>query len=161
MNLMDKLERLVDLMTAHYDNAPAPTKGRGPEMSEPALASASAPAPAARRGRPKKVELEVELVAEPEGDPLMQDAPAPAKSRSPEMSEQDSLNTVRDLAVKYVKRWKMQQDGVTAFREMLSKEFRATKIDDLKHPQRVQLIERLKAEIAKGDVKASLAGAAH
>lgn len=87
-------------------------------------------------------------------------APAPAAAAAPtsaavlEPTEEDSLKEVRALAKTFVQRFQNQVDGIKAFRELIAATTGVARIDDLVHSQRLVVIAKAKAEIAKGKVAA-------
>lgn len=115
---------------------------------------AAAPAPAAPSkgpGRPKKAVAPAETAPTPA-------APAPAAAPERQattpptiLAAEDSLKEIRAVAKVYVQRYGNQADGLAAFRKIMSDKTGAGKIDDLKHEQRLVVIEAVKAELAKAD----------
>ena len=79
--------------------------------------------------------------------------PPPAAAGVLEPTEEDSLKEVRALAKTYVQRFANQVDGIKAFRELIAATTGVARIDDLVHSQRLIVIAKAKAEIAKKDVK--------
>ena len=87
------------------------------------------PVVAKLRGRPKKQE------------PQEPREPAPAEG----VSESDSAALLNAAATEYVKRASNRDTGVAEIRKLLNDEFKVTRLTDLVHAQRLQLISKLSA----------------
>lgn len=145
MELMKKLEKLVDLMIAHYEIVLNDRKGGAP----------AAAAPKAAKDKKSK--------AEPAAAPAPAIPAAPAAqtpaATGKELSAEDSLKEIRAVAKVYVQRFGNQADGLAAFRKIMSDKCGVAKIDDLKHEQRLIVIEAVKVELANADEKKPAAAA--
>ena len=141
MNLLQKAEKLLDLMIAHYETNGAEEKPCVP----PIAASTSVPV---RRGRPPKVRPTEEIV------PV-----ATAAAVEPEMTEQESSEKVREAAKAVVKRFPNSSatdgnpEGFHMAKKLLTEKYKVARITDLVHAQRVQFIQDVNFLVANADTR--------
>lgn len=131
--------------TARLLNAAADAIEKGLDAEPAAPAPERAAAPAAPKDKKEK---------KPKADapaPAPSAPAAPAASTGKELSAEDSLKEIRAVAKVYVQRFGNQADGLAAFRKVMSEKTGAGKIDDLKHEQRLVVIDAVKIELAKAD----------
>lgn len=147
MNLMQKIERLIDLMIAHYESKNQPALPLNPEEST---------APKPRKTRAPKVEAAAP--AAPAGDPLMQgDETAPATAAAPAavLTEQESLDRAKDLAKKLCETFSEPEAnnrprGFNLAMGLLNKH-KVARATDLIHSQRLSFIAEAEALLAKAE----------
>ncbi len=148
--LLQALTRAATAVAVYYEQESLnPIKAA--QRSAAAVAAPEAEAPVAapgKVGRPKKEKIaEIVPVAPPAATPV-----AP-------LGEDDSLKEVRAAAKVYVQRFANQTDGIAAFRKFMTDTTKVAKIDELSHPQRIQLIAAVKAAVAEIDAKKPAASA--
>lgn len=134
----DAIEKATNpLLTAPVDADPT---------GEIALAAAKKRAGTDKPGKKAKAETPAAPA------PAAPVAPTPAATAKT-LSDEDSLKEIRAVAKVYVQRFGAQADGLAAFRKIMADKCGVAKIDDLKHEQRLTVIEAVKAELAKADEK--------
>lgn len=142
-------------------NATARLLNAAADAIEKGLSAVPAVAAAPKAAKDKKAPKEA--AAAPAAIPAPAAAAAPAvqtpAATGKELSAEDSLKEIRAVAKVYVQRFGNQADGLAAFRKIMADKCGVAKIDDLKHEQRLTVIEAVKAELAKADEKKPAAAA--
>lgn len=156
--LIQALTRAANAVAAYYEKQAYPITA---SLTAAASAAVDAPAEPPKVRKPRAAKL-----TEAQKDDISGGAPASnplpvAPTATKDLSEDDSILEVRNIAKTYAKRFANQLDGVAAFRKLMADTCKVGKMDDLVHAQRLQLIGVVKAEIAKADKPAGvLTGAA-
>ena len=88
-------------------------------------------------------EMTTSVVAKLRGRPKKQEPQEPAPVEG--VSESDSAALLNAAATEYVKRASNRDTGVAEIRKLLNDEFKVTRLTDLVHAQRLQLISKLSA----------------
>ncbi len=84
-------------------------------------------------------------------DDLMNGALSTEAAPKTALSESESVTAVNEIATVYIRRFKVQADGIAAVRKLMNGEYKVSRLTDLNHAQRIQFIQRLKSEIAAAD----------
>jgi hypothetical protein len=152
--LIAALTRAANAVAIYYEKQASPLQAVTPRESE-ALETAMKDEPVkTRKPRAPKAET-VTLPEAPAAGAAVAIPTAPVAAK--DMSEDDSVLEIRNVAKAYAKRFANQLDGVAAFRKLMADTCKVGKMDDLVHAQRLQLIGVVKAEIAKADKPAGVA----
>lgn len=142
--LVKSLQTLVQEATAHYQRlnaGPLPEKAKV-AIAPPAAQEAAAPEEK-KRGRPKKSATATEVAGAAEA------ATGPTKGDVLKaMTEDESATEVLETAKQYVQRFQKETpDGMTRAKKIIADRYKATRLAELKHDQRVDLIAILRAEM--------------
>lgn len=157
--LLKSLTRAANAVATYYEKkiGDSPRVVRLCEHGHPAEpVEGETPAPAKVR-KPRAPKEEITAAPTPAAGAQAAAASTPAATAGAavlEPTEEESLKEVRALAKTYVQRFANQVDGIKAFRELIAATTGVARIDDLVHSQRLLVIAKAKAEIAKKDLAA-------
>lgn len=159
--MIQKIERLLDLMIAHYEKADNPVCVVGRALEDGQYAAGDPPvAPAKKERKPRAPKAEKSVEAQLAADiNELAERPTP---KTPEMSEVDSAVKVIEVATRYIHRFKTRTpiDGRAEAIGILKDKWGALGVTGitktatnpgLNHAQRLEFMAILNANMAAAD----------